>query len=188
VDRFIFRKVCSFMEQERDLFQSRSLEWVSVNVSPQFFLQTDATQWVIQELATRELHPSQCRIEVTEKTAIDKAKMIEDNLQVLQESGIQLAVDDFGTGYSSLTNLKRLPVDILKIDRALLIEPPYSDDEQEILRTAIRLAEVMNLTCITEGIETAEQLQVVKQLGSPYAQGFLFDKPLPPEAIRERIE
>ena len=187
MDRHVIRKVCSFMDQRRDLIENTSLEWISVNVTPQFFLQADATDWIIQRLRECSLDPGTLYIEVTEKTALQKLEMASDNLRQLAESGLCLAVDDFGTGYSSLMNVRRLPVNVLKLDRSLIDNEIVTDEQREILNTAIRLAEVMELTSITEGIETEKQLQTVKDLGSGYAQGFLFDKALPPDEIRSRL-
>ena len=105
-----------------------------------------------------------------------------DTLAVLEElhaNGILLSIDDFGTGYSSLSYLKRLPVDTLKIDRAFMQDVPRQDDATSITRSIIALGHTLKKTVIAEGIETVEQLALMRELRCDLGQGFHFSKPLP---------
>ena len=108
----------------------------------------------------------------------------------LQEVGISTAVDDFGVGYSSLNLIRELPWNVLKIDRSLL--PGVGNDNRKtsyvMFRHIASMAKDLGLECITEGVETAEQVEVLKNNNCLYAQGFYFDKPLPVKDFEERME
>lgn len=112
--------------------------------------------------------------------------MIEDRqhaatvLRSLKSMGVQLAIDDFGTGYSSLAYLQYFPVDVIKIDRTFIASMADSRESSEIVRSIVGLAKRLNLETTGEGIETADQLTQLRELGSDRGQGFLFSRPLPP--------
>jgi EAL domain-containing protein (putative c-di-GMP-specific phosphodiesterase class I) len=101
--------------------------------------------------------------------------------------GVQLSIDDFGTGYSSLSYLHRLPVDTLKIDRSFVNSVGENGEDSEILQTIVSLAKNLKMRVIAEGIETESQLNILKNLGCDYGQGYLMSKPLPKDAMEELL-
>jgi EAL domain-containing protein (putative c-di-GMP-specific phosphodiesterase class I) len=109
---------------------------------------------------------------------MENAEMAVTVLNQLKALGVQLSVDDFGTGYSSLSYLHRFPLDTLKIDRSFVSRIGEADENGEIVRTIVTLAENMGMDVVAEGIETLGQLSELKRLNCRYGQGYLFARPL----------
>jgi diguanylate cyclase (GGDEF)-like protein len=151
---------------------------VSVNVSAQQLVRSDFVATVTDALAESGV-PSSCLVvEITESQMLPSRTSILDQLTELRTLGVQVAVDDFGTGWSSLSHLADMPVDLVKIDRSFLVD--LDDSRREaVLRSAIELATAVGATCLVEGVETAEQYELVRGTGAAYAQGFLLGRPAP---------
>jgi EAL domain-containing protein (putative c-di-GMP-specific phosphodiesterase class I) len=105
----------------------------------------------------------------------------------LRRLGVSLLMDDFGTGYSSLSYLHSFPFDVLKIDRSFVSRMSEGDQPLQIVRTIIELARVMGMDVVAEGIETAEQFRLLREMGCRYGQGFLFARPMPAEAVTDLL-
>ena len=114
---------------------------------------------------------------------MENAQVAEETLAKLKSLKCRLSIDDFGTGYSSLSYLHRFPVDMLKIDRSFVSDMERQNDNLEIVRTIVNLAHSLRLEVIAEGVETSEQLQLLRALGCEYGQGFYFAKPLSEEQL-----
>jgi EAL domain-containing protein (putative c-di-GMP-specific phosphodiesterase class I) len=108
-------------------------------------------------------------------------------LRALKDLGVRVGMDDFGTGYSSLAYLRHFPFDILKIDRAFVAGITSGDEDRAIVRTIVELARALGLTVVAEGVETPEQLAVLRELGCELAQGFLFARPQPAEFLTPMV-
>lgn len=104
---------------------------------------------------------------------------IDEALKALSKLGISIAMDDFGTGYSSLSYLRNYPFNVLKIDRSFVNDITVDSSDRELINAAIAMAHGLNLKVVAEGVETKEQLDVLKTMGCDYAQGYLFGKPMP---------
>ncbi|MCA1226419.1 EAL domain-containing protein [Saccharopolyspora sp. 6M] len=118
-------------------------------------------------------------LEVTENALMLDATSAVRMLRGMRKLGVFLAIDDFGTGYSSLAQLRRLPLDTLKIDRSFVAELSDSDDVQAIVTSIVAMAHAVGLTVVAEGVETAEQLDILRRIGCDHGQGFYFGKPAP---------
>lgn len=157
---------------------------VAVNISA-VQLQRSNLPATIQKLAAeRDLSPSLLQIELTESAVFEQrdsrtGESSEDAIARLRELGVRIAIDDFGTGYSSLSYLKRWRVDYLKIDRSFVRDLVTDMSDLAIVGAIIAMARHLNINVVAEGIEGWQQLEKLRQLGCPYAQGYLFARPAP---------
>ncbi len=129
-------------------------------------------------LAATRLDPDCLILEITEDVLLARDGMGQ-RLQELKELGVRLAVDDFGTGYSALSHLQRYPIDIIKIDKAFVDGIGESGDHSRLIRGIIELTHSLGLRTVAEGIETSQQAQALRAMGSELGQGFHFARPLP---------
>jgi EAL domain-containing protein (putative c-di-GMP-specific phosphodiesterase class I) len=160
---------------------------VSVNISGKHLSNDDLVEDVEHVLASSKISPRTLKLEITESTAMQNAEHTINVLNKLKHIGVQLSIDDFGTGYSSLSYLHRLPFDTLKIDRSFVYRVGEHGENSEILQTIISLAKNLKMRVIAEGVETASQLAVLRNLGCDYAQGFLLAKPKPREETEDLL-
>ncbi len=156
---------------------------VAVNLSARQFTQERLLEDVARTLRETRLDPAWLEFEITESMVMRDPEHAVRLLGGLKAMGIRLSVDDFGTGYSSLNYLKRFPLDSVKIDRSFVQELPGNADDAAITRAVIAMAHSLRLTVIAEGVETAEQLAFLRELGCDEMQGYLFSKPVPEEGI-----
>ena len=127
------------------------------------------------------------QLEITERVVINDAEFAIAKIQKLKNLGIQFAIDDFGTGYSCLHYLKRLPVDSLKIDRSFIEGVGQNPEDEAIVSGTIALGHALNLQVAAEGVETAEQLARLREMGCDLAQGNHFSEPLPNQAVKRLL-
>jgi diguanylate cyclase (GGDEF)-like protein/PAS domain S-box-containing protein len=168
---------CRISEWKAHLSPGRELV-VSVNLSIKQFMQPNLVENIGALLKELKLSPQLLKLEITESTVMEDPSTAIHMLQQMKALGIRLAIDDFGTGYSSLSYLHRFPLDTLKIDRSFISGAACGENGMEIARTIMPLAKNLRLDVVAEGVETAEQVQELKNLDCKYAQGFFFSKPL----------
>ena len=150
-----------------------------VNISPRQFRHPEFYDGIERCLNTSRLPPRMLKLEITENVAIRNIEDTVNKMQRLKRLGIGFAMDDFGTGYSSLTQLKRLPVDVLKIDQSFVRDVPLNGNDSEIIRAIIAMATSLGLQTIAEGVERSEQLDFLRDENCQLYQGFLFSQPVP---------
>ena len=155
-----------------------TLPGVAINLSPRELAQPDLVERVRTTLADHQVAPHRLCIEITEHAVLDEVDTAIATLNALRDIGVRLAIDDFGTGYSSLSYLRRLPVDIVKIDRSFTGELGVDGANVTIVAGIIGLARGLGLEVIAEGIETPRQLEVLRELGCTFGQGYLFAAPV----------
>ena len=151
---------------------------IAMNVSPRELAQPDLVDAVRHHLTERGVAPERLCIEITESAVLDEVETAIATLQSLRDIGVRLAIDDFGTGYSSLSYLRRLPVDVVKIDKSFTSEIGADGANVTIVAGIIGLARGLGLEVIAEGIETRRQLTVLQDLGCTLGQGYLFSAPV----------
>jgi diguanylate cyclase (GGDEF)-like protein/PAS domain S-box-containing protein len=175
IGQWVLESAC----QQMRIWQARYVNdpplLISVNLSARHFLQSDLVQQCRAVLYETQLSNSSLNLEVTESAMIPDPETAIELMYQLKSLGIKISVDDFGTGYSSLSYLHRFPLDSLKIDRSF-ISRIMEDDE--IVRTILTLGRNLGLRVIAEGVETAEQVAKLRELGCEYAQGFYFSVPV----------
>ena len=165
----------------RDAFQ------LCVNISPRQFRQNDFVERVERCLAQSQLPANMLKLEITEGIVIHNLDDTIAKMRRLKKLGLSFAMDDFGTGYSSLTYLKRLPVDVLKIDQSFVRDATSDPNDAEIVRAIVAMARSLNLEVIAEGVEQQEQLDFLLQQGCHQYQGYLFSRPVPLQEFHQLL-
>jgi diguanylate cyclase (GGDEF)-like protein len=156
---------------------------IAVNISPLQFHASSLVAIVVSALSAARLPAARLELEVTEAVLMQQCDEVLGTLRTLRQLGVRIALDDFGTGYSSLSYLHQFPLDRIKIDRSF-IKASADPTSAAIVRTIIGLSHRLGTVITAEGVETPEQLDFVRQEGCHAAQGFLFSKPLPVDAVR----
>jgi diguanylate cyclase (GGDEF)-like protein/PAS domain S-box-containing protein len=182
---WVLRQACQQLAAwDRDGGPSLS---VAVNLSSRQLAQKDLAATVGAAIADAGISPDRLCLEITESALMADTEAAGDQLSDLNRLGVQLAVDDFGTGYSSLLYLRRFPVQQLKVDRTFVACLEQSSEDLAIVRAVIELAHALGLEAVAEGVETAEQLAVLREMGCDRGQGYLWSKPLPAAEVRKLL-
>jgi len=158
---------------------------MSVNVSQVQFRHPQFVDMLRRALEMTGAPPEFVELEITESMAMEEPALLVEKLAQVKRTGVSIAIDDFGTGFSSLSHLQRLQVDRLKIDRTFVTEITGSARGSSIAEMVIQLGRNLGLSVIAEGVEDERQAHILRTLGCPLAQGFLFSRPLSPEALLE---
>ncbi len=161
---------------------------VGVNVSPRQLTDPSMTEHVLTLLAARSLRPDQLTIEVTEEALVDDIEPVVSTIAALRAAGISVAVDDFGTGYSSLRYLRRFDANIVKIDREFVQASSTEPRTDALVRSVVSMANALDLVCVAEGIETLDQLALVRSHGCRLGQGFLLDRPMAAAHLEQLLD
>jgi diguanylate cyclase (GGDEF)-like protein/PAS domain S-box-containing protein len=161
----------------------QGLRTVSVNLSAHQLESRTFVPRVIEILARHQLPAPQLCIELTESALIGSGPCAQDSIEDLKALGVTIALDDFGTGWSSLANLRRFPVDVLKVDRSFVAGLGTVDDDTEVVRATIGLGHALHMTVVAEGVETEAQADLLRTLGCDLAQGWLFGRPCHPDDL-----
>lgn len=186
IDRFVLAEAGTYIEQlERETGQRISL---SVNVSPRVFASTDAALKSWMALAMDVASRVDLTIEITERMLIEGPEKALCVLNELKASGATIAIDDFGVGYSSLSYLTTLPIDFIKIDRSFVQRVDETESARMLVDTIISLAKNLDLQLIGEGVENNESLEMLRNKGCDFAQGYLLGKPMRGEKLVERLQ
>ncbi|WP_102958494.1 putative bifunctional diguanylate cyclase/phosphodiesterase [Mangrovicella endophytica] len=160
---------------------------ITVNLSSRQFLDSSLQASILDALETSRLRPERLTLEITESVLIQNDQAVLLTLNELRHLGVCTALDDFGTGYASLSYLTRFPFDIIKIDQSFVRGSARQQNSQLIVQSIADLARKLGLTTVAEGIETAEQYEMVKAAGCNRGQGYLFDRPLTPADCAARL-
>jgi len=157
---------------------------MAVNCSARQVARDDFVSVVLGAAHAAGLPPAQLTLELTESVLLEATPATLQRLRDLRALGVRIGVDDFGTGYASLRYLRELPVSFLKVDRSFVAGLPGTSQDTAIVTAVVALARDLELDCIAEGIETAEQLQALQELGVPNGQGYLLSRPVEPDVLR----
>ena len=182
VGDWVMKEACQQLQKWLTKFPEDADLKMSINLASHQIRETDLLDKLDAVLAETGIDGSAIRLEITESTLMDQGEQTIAKLSQLRARNIQLSIDDFGQGYSSLSYLHRFPINILKIDRAFVNQMSDGGENIEIVRTITVLAHTLNMRVVAEGVETVEQMEILKQLGCEYGQGYLFSPPLTAEA------
>jgi EAL domain-containing protein (putative c-di-GMP-specific phosphodiesterase class I) len=156
---------------------------VAVNLSARDLLDPALPDLVAGVLRRHDLDPGSLVLELTEGSVMDQPALAEEILDRLASMGVALAIDDFGTGYSSLAYLQRLPMRELKIDRSFVMGMRTTAGDEAIVHSTIDLGHNLGLIVVAEGVEDAESLERLAEMGCDIAQGYHVARPMPPDQI-----
>jgi len=181
--RWILRTACKQMKALNDsrLINNRAV--MAVNLSIKQFDDLQLSKYIGDLLIEFGLRPSQLELELTESMLMENIEETVETLNNLKALGVGLSIDDFGTGYSSLAYLKRLPVNVIKVDRSFVMDIPNDTEDMEITAAVIAMAHKLRYKVVAEGIETDEQYQFLRESGCDYGQGYFFSPPLSAEDL-----
>ena len=182
LDQMVLRKACELLPQLRRLNPELTM---SVNLSVLTLMQPEIAQYISDLLDENELPGSALLLEVTESALARNEKDLRTPMATLRDLGVRFQIDDFGTGYSSLSRLHLLPLDIVKIDRSFVAELEHGDDR--MCQAIIRLAQLLEMSVIAEGVESHTQRDSLIRLGCDEMQGYLYSKPVPAKFLLARV-
>jgi diguanylate cyclase (GGDEF)-like protein/PAS domain S-box-containing protein len=160
---------------------------VAVNLSPVQFKNSNLAQSVISALAASGLAPERLELEITESVLLQDSEATLAALHKLRSFGVKISMDDFGTGYSSLSYLRSFPFDKIKIDRSFVHELATREDSMAIVRAVTGLGKSLGISIVAEGVETSEQLGLLRTEGCNEVQGFLFSRPRPAQEVEAML-
>lgn len=184
LDLYVFEEVCKLQKRWRE--EGRKAVPVSVNLSRVNFYSRTLREQLLRLLDKYEVEPDLVELELTESAYADDDHEIYSRLRQLQSDGFRILMDDFGSGYSALNMLKDAPVDVLKLDlRFLYKSDPYHRSWQ-ILKSILSMTEALNIPVIAEGVETAEQIEVLSKTSCYAAQGFYYSRPVEVASFEEK--
>ena len=178
IGTWVLREACLRLKSWEQSAHSADLR-LSVNVSARQFGQSDFVNQVSMALSNAGCQARLLRLELTESLVLQNIDDVVSKMRALKELGVSLAMDDFGTGYSSLSVLRYLPLDELKIDQGFVRELLVDSEDMVIVQTIISMGNNLGMEVIAEGVETAEQAELLRKFGCMAYQGYLFGKPMP---------
>lgn len=161
---------------------------MSINASSIEFEQPDFIEKIEQVMAGYDIKPHRIEIEVTEGAMIQSFDRVNRKLKKLQELGFDIALDDFGTGYSSLSYIVELALNTLKIDKAFIDTVETDERKRHLLNTITTMAHDLNLKVVAEGVETIEQLNIIRSTGCQVVQGYYYFKPMNKEDVLKQLQ
>ena len=175
---WVMREACRQMHGWQMKFPLDQPLFITVNLSSKQFTQESLISTFAMILQETGVKPQSVKLEITESVVMENVDTATDMLRQLRSLGVKLAIDDFGTGYSSLSYLHRFPIDTLKIDRSFVTRMSENNENTEIVRTIVVLAQNLGMDVVAEGVETNEQLVILQKLGCENGQGYFFSKPV----------
>ena len=179
---WVLRQAC----EEGARLRSKGLNIpIAVNVSAMQFESDTFVQTVLEALQQSGLPPEMLELELTESTAMKDSELFIQQITPLRELGVTFAIDDFGTGHSSLSYLTRMPFDVFKIDQSFVRDMTEDPHARIVVETILAMASSLKLKTVAEGVETADQYAILRELGTTLAQGYLFGRPMPFEEFEE---
>ena len=187
IGEWVLCEACSMLESWTRAGIASSIQHLCINISPRQFYQQNFVSLVKSILSEYDFDPAQLIFEITEGFLIDSKQEAIEIMQELKSTGIGFAIDDFGTGYSSLSYLARLPLDILKIDRAFVTGVVNDTKQAVIVETLLAMAAQLGFEIIAEGVETSQELEFMQAKGCECFQGYYYSPPKPADAFTQEL-
>ena len=186
IGKWVLRTACA----QNVAWQKQGLPAIrmGVNLSPRQFKDPRLLRDISDVLAQTGMAPELLELEITESVVMHDVDRAVKKLMAIKEMGVRLAIDDFGTGYSSLAQLKRFPIDTLKVDRSFIREIPKHLEDEAITEAIIAMGRTLGVTVVAEGVENAEQQRFLRRRGCHEMQGFYFGRPAHPDVLADLLQ
>lgn len=184
LDRHVWELTCAQLKKWKE--QGRDDLYISVNISPKDFYFTDLYKTFTELVEKYDIQAANLKLEITETAVMSDLEKQLKLISRLRSAGFVVEMDDFGSGYSSLNMLRNIQVDVLKIDMAFLGKTENEDRAKKILRMIVELSRQLQVPVITEGVETLEQVEFLRQIGCDMFQGYYFARPMEISAFEEK--
>lgn len=175
LDDYVVEEVCKFIEKNKEI----SVPKISLNISSITMLRLDLVEQLVNIVQKHGVSPEQLDLEITESAFVDGFDEAISRIDTLRALKFTISIDDFGTGISTLHRLKDIEADILKIDRAFIVDALENDKGKTIIKNIISMSKELEIMTVAEGIETREQLELLKELQCDVGQGYYFSRPMP---------
>ncbi len=182
----VFKKVCQFISEEK--LQELGIDYIEVNLSPVQCSDDKLAENYIAYMEEYNVSPQCINLEITESATFRRKETVLSNISKLMEYNISFSLDDFGTGHSNLNYIVDMPVDIVKFDRGMTGAFFVDEKAHYVVETAMAMIHGLGLKIVSEGIETKQQYETIRDMGISYIQGFYFSKPLPSEEFCQFIK
>jgi diguanylate cyclase (GGDEF)-like protein len=183
LDSYVLEKACQSVARWYKLYHRRVT--VAVNITAVEFQDPKIIENIQALLSKYQIPPRSLDLEITENVVMTKIATAMDTIVILQNMGIKVSIDDFGTGYSSLAYLRKLPIDKIKIDRSFIEEVASNDSDLTIVKSMIELSHGLGKRVLAEGVETEEQLRLLRNIGCDAVQGYFISKPIPEGELKK---
>lgn len=181
--RWALRESCKALRRinggvgfDKDLF-------MSVNFSSADFAEENFLEHLYQILSETDTPPQKIHLEITERLLMHQPEEAKETLEMCKKAGLAISIDDFGTGYSSLSYLHAYPIDVLKIDQSFIRNMEKDENAKELVKSVVSLAQNMNMKTIAEGVEYAQEIKTLNDMGVDQAQGYYFARPMPEKDV-----
>ena len=186
IDQFVYEE--TFRLIHKWLQEGKKVPVISVNLSRLHLMDDQLPEHMEALCDVYDLRPEQIELEITESVFFQDADRLIDMIKRLKAVGFVISMDDFGAGYSTLNFMKSLPVDIIKIDGGFFMKNKMDDKNKAVISAIMQLSNNLHFKTVSEGVETDEQVEFIKEQGGKYVQGYYFYKPLPPEEFEGLLE
>lgn len=186
IGQWVFEDVCRSLRKCID--EGIDIVPVAINISRVELYQPTLTKNFQEALKKYDIDPKLIEIEITETTALNNLKFINSKLEEIKELGMKVAMDDFGTGNSNLSNLKDISIDVLKLDRSLLIDIENNDKTEVMVKSIVNLSNSLSMITVCEGVENRSQVDIIRKTGCEIVQGFVFSKPVKEKLYKELLK
>ena len=183
LDKYVWKEVAEQMRRWKEIFGTTIP--VSVNVSRVDLHDPKIVEYLLQITKDNDIEPSQFLLEITESAYLEDNSILVGMVNKMREAGFKVEMDDFGSGYSSLSMLATLPIDAIKIDIGFIRKIIYDKKTMYLVNVILEIAKQFKIPCIAEGVETKDQLDLLKEAGCDIVQGFYFSKPIPADEVIE---
>ena len=188
IGKWVLGEACRQAAAWKSVLPGNTPFTMSINLSANEFMEAGLVWEVLRTLRETGLDATSLRMEITESVLLHDSPFMNEVFLDLKQLGISIAIDDFGTGYSSLSYLRKLPADVLKIDRTFVADVDTDPREAAVVQSVVAVADALGVRVVAEGIERPEQLDYLTAIGCDSGQGFYFSRPVAPEAIEEMLQ